>query len=461
MRIEDTICSLATPEGAGAIAIVRVSGNKAVSITDKIFNSYSGKKLKEATSHTLHTGIIKNKKEIVDEVLVSVFLTPNSYTGEDVVEINCHGSAYIVRRILQLLADNGCRPAERGEFTYRAFINCKMDLTQAEAVADLVQSGSEAAHQVAIRQLRGGFSSDIEKLKNQLIEFSSLLELELDFSEDDVAFANRDELKKLLRKVKVHIANLLESYKVGNALRNGIPVTIIGEPNVGKSTLLNALLNDDRAIVSDIPGTTRDTIEDVFVYKGVNFRFIDTAGLRETRNKIEDMGIMRTFEKINQASIVLYLFDISNLSIEDVENNINRLKEKMDDPSKKIILLANKIDLMVKIPRGFKNYMEMETIFISAKQKENLGQILDALLRTVNLNDISDKTLVCSTRHYLALNMAYESVLNVETGLKKGRTTELIAADIREVLQHLAAITGEIAPNDLLKEIFGRFCIGK
>ncbi|MBU0487656.1 MAG: tRNA uridine-5-carboxymethylaminomethyl(34) synthesis GTPase MnmE [Bacteroidetes bacterium] len=461
MKTDDTICALATAAGQGAIAVIRVSGKKAIAATEKVFRSVSGKSLKEQTSHTIQLGAVFDKKQVIDDVLVSVFKAPNSYTGDDSVEISCHGSDYICSRILQLLADNGCRPADPGEFTYRAFMNGKLDLTQAEAVADLVQSGSEAAHKVAIRQLRGGFSSDIKKLRDELINFASLLELELDFSEEDVEFANRAELKKLLRKIKSHISRLLESYKVGNVLRSGIPVTIIGEPNVGKSTLLNALLNDDRAIVSEIPGTTRDTIEDTFIHKGVNFRFIDTAGLRETKDIIEDLGINKTFEKINQASIILYMFDVSGSSLEDLELGIQKLRDRLDDPDKIIIIIANKIDLMMKIPRGFKDFLEMETIFISAKRKENLGQILEALIRAVNIDDIGDKTLVCNTRHYLSLSMAYESLLNAEEGIRKKRTTDLIAADAREVLLHLASITGEIATEDLLKEIFGRFCIGK
>ncbi|MFA6924386.1 MAG: tRNA uridine-5-carboxymethylaminomethyl(34) synthesis GTPase MnmE [Bacteroidales bacterium] len=462
MNIEDDICVISTPAGIGAIALVRVSGKNSISIVKKIFSySENSISLEQQKSHTVHHGFITKGDEIIDDVLLSVFKNPNSYTGQDLIEISCHGSIYVQQEILKLLIDNGARLAKPGEFTMRAFLNGKFDLSQAEAVADLINSYSQSAHKVAIRQIRGGFSNDIKKLRDQLLEFSSLLELELDFSEENVEFANRSKFKNLLFDIKEEIKKLIDSFSVGNVIKNGIPVAIVGKPNVGKSTLLNALLNEEKAIVSEIPGTTRDAIEDTIVINGYSFRFIDTAGLRDARSKIEIMGIEKTYQKIEQASIILYVVDINETPLEEINTNIEDFKNHIKDKTKKIIVIANKTDLLIEAPKGFKNLVEMETIFASAKRKENIKLIAECLVNSVLNEDISNTTIITNVRHYEALSKALTSINNVEDGLKNKISSELLASDIRNALHYLGEITGEVTSDEILNNIFGKFCVGK
>ena len=459
---EDTICAIATPSGVGAIAVIRVSGNDTFSIINKIFSPQSKKSLEQAQANTIHYGWIKNNSRVIDEVLVSVFKNPNSYTGEDSVEISCHGSAYIQQEILQLLVDKGARIARPGEFTLRAFLNGKKDLSQAEAVADLVVSNSKASHKLAIDQMRGEFSSQIKKLRKQLVDFTSLLELELDFSEEDVEFADRGKLKTLIKKIKKEAHALVDSFSMGNVLKNGIPVAIIGKPNVGKSTLLNAILKEERAIVSETPGTTRDTIEDILVINGISFRFIDTAGLRESKEEIENLGIERTYEKIRQAKIILYMFDAGETSIEEVDEVLKDIREKFGGHDKKIILLGNKIDMLMEVPKKFNKLVELETIFISAKRKENLHIIPDSLIRSISDGtEETQSTIVTNTRHYQALLKVQESVDTVIKGLEDNIPNDLLASDIRSALHYLGQITGEVTSDEILGNIFENFCIGK
>ncbi|MGB2129392.1 MAG: tRNA uridine-5-carboxymethylaminomethyl(34) synthesis GTPase MnmE, partial [Flavicella sp.] len=380
MTHQDTIIALATASGVGAIAVIRLSGDKAIEIADAYFKAVKkGKKLVNQDTHTLHLGHIVDGPRTIDEVLVSVFKNPNSYTGENTVEISCHGSVYIQQEILQLFLRNGCRMADAGEFTLRAFLNGKLDLSQAEAVADLIASDSEASHQVAMQQMRGGFSNEIQLLREQLLNFASLIELELDFAEEDVEFADRQQFKDLVARIQLVLKRLIDSFAIGNVIKNGIPVAIVGEPNVGKSTLLNALLNEERAIVSDIAGTTRDTIEDEIIIDGVAFRFIDTAGIRETEDVVENIGIQKTFEKITQAQVVVYLFDLSNES-----NNIERIKSELASiknkfPLKQLIVIGNKAD---KIDTAALSELKIEIpelIAISAKEKTGIDTMTNAL----------------------------------------------------------------------------------
>jgi tRNA modification GTPase len=458
----DTICAPATPPGSGAIAVIRISGQDSFSVCDKIFKSKKlNFKLTKAKTHTIHFGIIHENENILDEVLVSVFKKPNSYTGEDSVEISCHGSDYILQKIIELLIKNGVRFAEPGEFTLRAFLNGKFDLSQAEAVADLIASQSKTSHSLALKQMRGGFSDKIKELRQQLLNFSSLIELELDFGEEDVEFADRTELLKLLSKLESEITNLIESFSLGNVMKNGIPVAIIGKPNVGKSTLLNAMLNEEKAIVSEIPGTTRDIIEDTIVIKGVSFRFIDTAGLRVGRDEIETIGIERTHEKIKLASIVLYVFDISSTTIEQIKEVIEDFKNQIKNDKKRLILIGNKIDKLIEMPDGFKDLIELETIFISAKRKENINLITESLLKSIITDDFQDTAIVTNTRHYEALTKALEALSNIKNGFKDNLPTDLISIDIRDALHYLGEITGEITTDEILGNIFGKFCIGK
>ncbi len=397
----------------------------------------------------------------------SVFRAPNSYTGEDSIEISCHGSAYIQQKIIELLIKNGLRLAKPGEFTLRAFLNGKFDLSQAEAVADLIASHSKTSHELALNQMRGGFSNKIKQLRQQLVNFASLIELELDFSEEDVEFADRKELKNLLANLKIEISALLDSFKLGNVLKKGIPVAIVGQPNVGKSTLLNAILNEERAIVSEIPGTTRDAIEDTIVIKGVSFRFIDTAGLHDSTDKIEKIGIERTYEKIDQAKIILYVFDVSKTNYEEIKITLQEFKDHIDQlpeglsQDKKFILIANKTDLLVEAPKGFRSMVEMECIFVSAKRKENINLIVESLSKYVESENITDATIVSNTRHYEALSKSLEAIESIEKGFSEGLPSDLIAIDIKTALHHLGEITGEITTNEILGNIFSKFCIGK
>lgn len=458
----DTICAISTPPGRGAIAMIRISGADAIGITDQIFEPFQkNTKLSDLKGFTMAYGNIRDNNELIDQAVVGVFRAPNSYTCEDVVEISCHGSFYVQQRIVETLLGKGVRMAEPGEFTLRAFLNGRLDLSQAEAVADLIASTSKASHQLAIRQMRGGFSQKIEYLRQQLVDFASLIELELDFSEEDVEFANREALGTLLTELKVEIKQLIESFRLGNVLKHGIPVAIVGKPNVGKSTLLNALLNEERAIVSEIPGTTRDSIEDVITIQGVAFRFIDTAGLRDTIDTIESIGIERTHEKMEQAAIILYMFDLNDFSVEELNETIESLNDKYGDQDKRIILIGNKTDMLVEIPHDFNELVEHETIFVSAKRKENINLIVDSLLKSVEHGAIDSDTVVSNARHLQALQEAMKAVEAIEEGFLIRLSSDLIAVDIRLALHHLGTITGKVTTEEILGNIFGKFCIGK
>ncbi len=495
MKLNDNIVALATPSGAGAIAVIRVSGPDAVNLVAPLFIAKSKKDLREQPSHTLHLGNILDGERIIDEVLISVFHGPKSYTGENTIEISCHGSPYIQQEIIQLLIRKGCRSAEAGEFTLRAFLNGKMDLSQAEAVADLISSENQASHQMAMQQMRGGFSNEIQKLRQELLNFASLIELELDFAEEDVEFANRDEFKALVSKIQQVLKRLIDSFAVGNVLKNGIPVAIVGEPNVGKSTLLNALLNEERAIVSEIAGTTRDTIEDEISIGGIGFRFIDTAGIRETKDVVESIGIKRTFEKIGQAQVVLYLFDASGVrhpesstenppesdtqrhpklvsgsqgsapTLAQVKVEIEKIKNKF--PQKPLLILANKTDQLseseVKALNVTLSGVEgSQYLPISAKTGTGVEELQQKLLNFVNTGELrNNNTIVTNSRHYNALLSALEEINRVQEGLNQNLTGDLLAIDIREALHYFGEITGEITNDDLLGNIFANFCIGK
>lgn len=462
MLLQDTIIALATPSGAGAIAVIRISGKESIPLSAKHFRSVSGKDLEEQKSHTIHLGHIVEAKRVLDEVLISIFKNPHSYTGEDVVEISCHGSPYIQQEIIQLFIRKGCRMAQAGEFTLRAFLNGKMDLSQAEAVADLISSENEASHQVAIQQMRGGFSDEIKRLKEELLNFASLIELELDFSEEDVEFADRDQFKKLLSRIQLVLKRLIDSFAVGNVIKNGIPVAIVGEPNVGKSTLLNTLLNEDRALVSEIPGTTRDTVEDEITIGGIGFRFIDTAGIRQTQDVVEGMGIQRTFEKIDTAQVILYLIESVKFSEQGTsfKSEIEELKSKY--PRTPLVVVANKMDLLdeegvARITSEIEN-----VLLLSAKKGVGVEALKSKLLEFVNTGALrNNDTIVTNSRHYNALLKALEEVEKVQHGMENGISGDLLAIDIRQALYHFGEITGEISSDDLLGNIFANFCIGK
>jgi tRNA modification GTPase len=466
----DTIVALASPSGAGAIAVIRVSGSDAIVVSNSIFNSVSGKDITKQKTHTLHLGHIVDGTKIIDQVLLSVFKGPNSYTGENTIEISCHGSTYIQQQIIQLLLRKGCRMANAGEFTLRSFLNGKMDLSQAEAVADLISSDNEASHQIAMQQMRGGFSNEIKELRQELLNFASLIELELDFAEEDVAFADRTQFKELLNRIEFVLKRLIDSFAVGNVIKNGIPVAIVGEPNVGKSTLLNALLNEERAIVSEIAGTTRDTIEDELVIGGIGFRFIDTAGIRETADVIESLGIRKTFEKIEQAQVVLYLVDGSRLSVDGkLENLLLEVgKTRNQFPQKPIVVIINKMDLIspenVSIinEKLTTNNQQLTTIYISAKENIGVDELKNKLLSFVNTGALrNNETIVTNTRHYDSLLKALDEIQKVNYGLQTNISSDLMAIDIREALYHFGMITGEVTNDELLGNIFANFCIGK
>ncbi len=462
MNTQDTICALATPAGSGAISVIRLSGYETFSILKPNFAAANSKfNFDHAESHTIHFGNIIDGGDIIDEVLVSIFRAPKSYTGDDAVEISCHGSPFIQQKIIELLIRKGARMADAGEFTMRAFLNGKFDLSQAEAVADLIASNSKYSHDLALDQMRGGFSSKIKELRKQIVDFASLIELELDFSEEDVEFADRSKFLEILTQLKTEIDILLKSFSIGNVLKYGIPVAIIGRPNVGKSTLLNTILQEEKAIVSDIPGTTRDSIEDTIIIDGVAFRFIDTAGLRASEDEIENIGIERTMEKIKQAKIILFVFDVVRCDITRVQEILDEHKQFVEDPEKRIILVGNKIDQLVEVPKGFKDLVEQETIFVSAKRKENINLISDSLLKSVNTDHFSDNTIVSNARHYEALSKSLSAIVDVEQGFEKGIPSDLIATDIRQALHHLGSITGEVTTDEILGNIFSKFCIGK
>ncbi|HDO06062.1 MAG TPA: tRNA uridine-5-carboxymethylaminomethyl(34) synthesis GTPase MnmE [Bacteroidetes bacterium] len=458
----DTICAVATPPGMGAIAIVRISGQKSLEIVLKCFVSKNSKLSPEnIQSHHLYFGEILNEGKVLDEVLVSYFKAPHSYTGEDAVEISCHGSEYIQQMLLQTIIESGARMARPGEFTLRAFLNGKMDLSQAEAVADLIVSESKAAHRMAIRQMRGGFSEKIAELRKKLVDFASLLELELDFGEEDVEFADRSRFTQLLEETKKELIRLKESFKMGNVLKKGIPVAIIGKPNVGKSTLLNAILNEEKAIVSEVPGTTRDAIEDTIALEGYSFRFIDTAGLRDSTDVVENMGIEKTYDKINLASLILYVCDISSMNKESIKEVLEEFKTYIHNKNKHFILVANKIDQLAEIPGHLKELLELETVFVSAKRKENIHLLAETLVNHVKNDSPGDDILVNNSRHFEALAHALESIIEIEKGFKNNIPTDLVAIDVRQALYHLGSITGEVTSDEILGNIFGKFCIGK
>jgi tRNA modification GTPase len=459
---QDTICAPATGQATGAIAVIRVSGPQSFEITDQIFQAYDGlKSLKDAAGYTIHFGKLMKGTEILDEVLVSVFKNPKSYTGEDALEISCHGSSYIQEQILELLRQKGCRYADAGEFTMRAFINGKFDLSQAEAVADLIASNSEASHQIAIKQMRGGFSNKIKELRKEMVDFASLMELELDFSEEDVEFADRSKFYELLGRISTEVAQLIASFKLGNVMKHGIPVAIVGKPNAGKSTLLNRILKEEKAIVSDIPGTTRDAIEDTIIIEGFAFRFIDTAGLRHSSDKIENIGIERTYEKINQSQIILYICDLTQASPEELQEQMQDFKAHIEDENKKFIIIGNKTDELNELPSHFNQYVDLETIFISAKRNENIHLISESLVKAVKDLKIKDQTIVTNARHLDILHQVAENIQLVEDGLNNNLPTDLLAIDIRQALHYLGEITGEVTTDELLGNIFGKFCIGK
>ena len=463
MTHQDTIVALATPSGSGAIAVIRLSGNEALAIADTCFRSVTpNKRLHDQSTHTIHLGHIVDDKRELDEVLVSVFKNPNSYTGEDVIEISCHGSPFIQQEIIQLFLRKGCRMANAGEFTLRAFLNGKLDLSQAEAVADLIASDNEASHQIAMQQMRGGFSSEIAKLREELLNFASLIELELDFAEEDVEFADRSQFKDLIERITFVLKRLIDSFAVGNVIKNGIPVAIVGEPNVGKSTLLNALLNEERAIVSEIAGTTRDTIEDEISIGGIGFRFIDTAGIRETEDVVETIGIQKTFEKIDQAQVVIYLFDSSQMisDLHSVKVEIEKIKNKY--PQKPLLIIANKIDQLDDDQLAtLQNQIEGIKL-LSAKTGYGVEELTNTLLELINTGALrNNETIVTNTRHYDALLKAFEEIQKVKYGLETGLSGDLLAIDIRQSLYHFGEITGEITNDDLLGNIFANFCIGK
>ncbi|WP_426091942.1 tRNA uridine-5-carboxymethylaminomethyl(34) synthesis GTPase MnmE [Flavobacterium sp. DSR3-2] len=458
----DSIVALATPSGAGAIAVIRISGQDAITIGNSVFKSIKNKELTTQKTHTLHLGHIMDDFKTLDEVLVSIFKGPNSYTGENTIEISCHGSTYIQQQIIQLLLRKGCRMADPGEFTLRAFLNGKLDLSQAEAVADLISSDNEASHQIAMQQMRGGFSNEIAKLREELLNFASLIELELDFAEEDVEFADRTQFHELLNRIEFVLKRLIDSFAVGNVIKNGIPVAIVGEPNVGKSTLLNALLNEERAIVSEIAGTTRDTIEDELVIGGIGFRFIDTAGIRETEDVVESIGIRKTFEKIEQAQVVVFLFDSSEFKVSGLKLKVELEKIKHQFPLKPLVIIGNKADKLKEIEIENLKSEIPEILLISAKEKLGVEDLKNRLLAFVNTGALrNNETIVTNTRHYDSLIKALEEIKKVKFGLETNLSSDLMALDIKEALYQFGMITGQVTNDELLGNIFANFCIGK
>ncbi|PIF01990.1 MAG: tRNA uridine-5-carboxymethylaminomethyl(34) synthesis GTPase MnmE [Draconibacterium sp.] len=464
MNNHSTICAISTPPGSGAIAVVRLSGNQALIIAEKVFEGTGkNKKLSEQAANTVRYGKIVYKGELIDEVIVALFRNPHSYTGEDLVEIWCHGSVYIQQKILELLIENGARMALPGEFTQRAFLNGKMDLSQAEAVADVIASANKASHKLAIDQMRGGFSIKIGQLRDQLLHFAAMIELELDFSEEDVEFADRSQLKSLSVEIERLLKKLKDSFQWGNAIKNGIPVAIIGETNVGKSTLLNALLNEEKAIVSDMHGTTRDVIEDVVNIAGTAFRFFDTAGLRDTDDHIENMGIERSYHKLKQATIVLLVVDTTN-PFPIVSKRITKIRQRINE-TQKLIIVANKTD--IGLPETIQQLESTELtdneimVFIAAKKKENIDQLIDFMAGTVKVNTSPGDVVVTNVRHFEMLTKAHAAIVRVINGLEDGITGDFLSQDIRECMHYLSEITGEISNHEVLGHIFKNFCIGK
>jgi len=464
MLDQSTICAISTSPGLGAIAVIRLSGENAIGIADRVFQSnVEGKKLAAQEANTLHFGRLLWGENVIDEVVVSLFKAPRSFTGENIVEISCHGSVYIQQRILEVLVENGARMARPGEFTQRAFLNGKIDLSQAEAVADVIASSNAASHRLAINQMRGGFSKEIGNLRNQLLHFTAMVELELDFSEEDVEFADRTKLRELTEKIEVLLRKLKDSFRLGNVIKNGIPVAIVGETNVGKSTLLNTLLNEDKAIVSEFHGTTRDVIEDVVNIHGTAFRFFDTAGIRETDDHIENLGIKRSYNKLEQAAVVLLVVDMQN-PYPVVFERIKKIRERIK--SQMLIIVANKIDSGNKQTIDAVKELQLKSnekrVFVAAKEKENLDELIDYMAHAVNLDaTIQEDIIVTNARHYEILKKAHEAILRVLNGLESGITGDFLAQDIRECMHYLGEITGEIATDEVLGHIFKNFCIGK
>ena len=466
---DDTIVALATATGVGAISVIRLSGKEAIELADKVFKTLSGKLLSEASSHTVHLGMIKSENQVIDECLATIFKGKKSYTGEPVVEFSCHGSSYIIQEVIKLCLSHGARLAEAGEFTKRAFLNGKLALNQAEAVADLIASDSQAAHQVALQQMRGGFTSEIEDLRQELLNFASLIELELDFSDEDVAFADRKQLEQLLERIKTTLQTLVQSFSAGNAIKNGIPVAIVGKPNAGKSTLLNTLLNEERAIVSDIAGTTRDTIEETLHIAGVTFRFIDTAGIRDTQDKIEAIGVEKAKEKIKKAQIVLYLYNEKENTTDEVVQFVEENYRK----GLKLLLLHNKTDNEVEGQSDFDK--EIEEKLNSKEQKYHYGQLRISAKERINILSLKETlssyakeltttesaTIITNIRHLEALQQTLIALDRVEEGLSLQLSGDLLAIDIREMLYYLGSITGAVSNDEVLGNIFSRFCIGK
>lgn len=464
----ETICAIATGPGKGAISIIRISGTKAKSIVSNMFTPASKSSVWMNQANTFHYGTITKQNKIIDDVLVSVFTAPKSYTGEDTIEINCHASLYIQNEILKMLIDAGARLANPGEFTMRAYFNGKLDLSQAEAVADILASSTEASHTLAMSQMKGGYAAELQELRKALLHFLAMLELELDFSEEEVEFADRNELQTLVVEIMQRVSKLLQSFELGNAIKHGIPVCIVGEPNVGKSTLLNVILNEDKAIVSEIPGTTRDIIEDSLVINGVTFRFIDTAGIRETSDTIERMGIDRTFQKIKQASFVLLLVD-ATAPLHSIENHIKEIKTRIS-ATQKIIVVINKIDVANDSQLEqhcndmfSKHLSEQDSIVcISAKKKQNIQQLIDILVGDVQYDTISQHdAIVTNIRHFEALQHAHTALEHVLYGLETKLSNDLVSLELRQVLHHIGSITGNISNDEMLGHIFENFCIGK
>lgn len=457
----ETIFALATPIGHSAIALFRISGPQTFKIIEKIFHFPSGKKIDKLKTHTIHYGHLIDH-DFIDEAMLYIFRKPHSYTREDSAEISIHGSPYIIQRVSHALINAGAIHALPGEFSFRAFLNGRFDLSQVEAVADLIAARSDVAHHLAIQQFRGLFSNKIQSLRKELIHFISLIELELDFAEEDVEFAKQSQLIELIQNIINEINALLESFALGNVIKQGIPVAIIGRPNAGKSSLLNVLIGDDRAIVSDIPGTTRDTLEDTINIEGITFRFIDTAGLRKTYNPIESMGIERTIKSASNAEIILYIADLSIINVEEIQYDLEYINQKIENPqNKKIIIVGNKIDLMTEIPQGFSKYFSQNIVFISAKRKENIQLLIDALHRSVLFSKTQDQIYITNTRHYEALKKSYQALQSALESIKKGISKELLTIDLRQAMFHMGTITGEITTDDILNNIFSNFCIGK
>lgn len=455
----ETICALATPSGESAIAVIRLSGNRAFEIASKVFVSkMKGKTIENSPTHCAIFGQIISNGKLIDECVCTIFRSPHSYTGEDSVEFSIHGSSFIVQKVIIALLENGASLANRGEFTKRAFLNGKLDLAQAEAVCDLIQSHNEASHTLALKQLRGGYGDILYSLRQKLVDISSLLELELDFSDQDVEFADRTALINMLNDIKTRANELVNSFQMGSCFKNGIPVTIVGKPNSGKSTLLNVFLKEERAIVSDEEGTTRDTIEEKLNLRGLEFRFIDTAGIRESSNKIEKAGIERTFTAIEKSKIILFIVDINKSTPKEAKQEIEDLKQRIDFTDKHLIIIANKIDIQKHKEKGWK---EMNAIEISAKTKQNIGEIVEKMFELFDINELNDKIFVSNWRHFEALKLLLEGINSTEQGIKNNLPSDLIASDIRTCLHHLGEITGEVSTEEILGNIFSKFCIGK